>query len=153
MSANTQSGGLKDMKVRLSTLWLFAMLNYLYADVMTLMDPKIQQEIASGMAGPMQMTEGFLLGAAVLMETAIAMVLLARALPYGVNRWANIVVGVLHTLSVFASLFVGGPPALYYLFFGSIEIACTLLIVWFAVRWVDPARQSIQQGTGSSVPA
>jgi len=153
MSANTQSGGLKDMKVRLSTLWLFAMLNYLYADVMTLMDPKIQQEIASGMAGPMQMTEGFLLAAAVLMETAIAMVMLARALPYGVNRWANIVVGVLHTLSVFASMFVGGPPALYYLFFGSIEIVCTLLIVWFAVRWTDPARQSVPQQTGSSVPA
>jgi hypothetical protein len=140
MSVNAQSGGMKDMKVRLSTLWLFAMLNYLYADVMTLMDPKVLPEIMSGMAGSMQITEGFLLGAAVLMETAIAMVLLSRVLPYGVNRWANIVVGILHTLSVFASMFVGGPPALYYLFFGTIEIVCTLLIVWFAWRWAEPAQ-------------
>ena len=28
-----------NMKVKLSTLWIFVMFNYLYADVMALMDP------------------------------------------------------------------------------------------------------------------
>jgi low affinity Fe/Cu permease len=33
-----------------------------------------------------------------------------------------------------ASLFVGKPAA-FYIFFATIEIACTLLIAWFAWRW------------------
>ena len=47
------------------------------------------------------MTAGAVLGFAVLMETAIAMVLLSRVLKYGANRWANIIVGIIHTAAVF----------------------------------------------------
>jgi hypothetical protein len=82
------------------------------------------------------MTRGLLLGAAVLVETAIAMVLLARVLEYRLNRWANIIAGVIHTLAVALSLVMGGgTPALYYLFFATIEIACTSFIIWYAWRW------------------
>jgi len=127
---------MKDMKTRLSMLWVFAMFNYLYADVFTLMDPTILKE--------MQMTQAFLLGAAVLMETAIAMVLLSRILGYRANRWANIIVGMIHTAAVIASLFVGGTtPALYYLFFATIEVASTVLIVWFAWTWTQASEVSI----------
>ena len=135
MNTHPIRNGWKDMKVRLSTLWLFAMLNYLYADVMTLMDPEELKVIMSGGVGPIQISQGFLLGAAILMETAIAMVLLSRFLKYRINRWANIIAGLIHTLAVFMSMFVGDTPALYYLFFGTIEIGCTLLIIWYAVRW------------------
>ncbi len=129
---------MKDMKTRLSMLWIFAMFNYLYADVMTLMDPSTLKEIIAGQVGPVRMTEGLLLGAAVLMETAIAMVVLSRTLAYRANRWANIIVGIIHTLSVLGSLFVGGTtPALYYLFFATVEVGCTLLIVWFAWKWTE----------------
>jgi hypothetical protein len=71
------------------------------------------------------------------METAIAMVLLSRILRYRANSWANIVVGVIHTVAVFASMFVGTPDP-YYLFFGTNEIACTLFIVWYAWTWPNP---------------
>ena len=47
MNTHPIRNGWKDMKVRLSTLWLFAMLNYLYADVMTLMDPEELKVIMS----------------------------------------------------------------------------------------------------------
>ncbi len=131
---------MKDMKARFSMLWIFAMFNYLYADVITLMDPATLKEIMTGTAGPVPMTPGFLLGAAVLMETAIAMVPLSLILEYAANRWANIVFGVLHTAAVFASLFVGGTmPASYYVFFAVIEIACTSYIVWCAWRWKSAA--------------
>jgi hypothetical protein len=127
---------MKDMKVRFSMLWIFAMFNYLYADLITLMDPATIKGIITGNVGPVPMSQGFLLGAAILMETAIAMVPLSLILEYRANRWANIVIGVLHTAAVLASLFVGGTmPAFYYLFFATIEILCTLLIVWYAWRW------------------
>jgi len=129
MNTSEKTTGMKDKKVIFSTLWIFAVLNYLYADVFTLFFyPEAQKET-------MTMTEGSVLGFAVLMETAIAMVLLSRVLRYGANRWANIIAGVIHTAAVSWSLFGGTPPAPYYIFFASIEIACTLFIIWYAWRW------------------
>lgn len=68
------------------------------------------------------------------METSIAMVLLSRVLKYRANRWANIIVGIINTIAVLASLLVA-TPALYYAFFGVIEIATTLTIIWYAWTW------------------
>ncbi len=89
----------RDRKVILSTLWIFAILNYAYADIMTLsFNPVLQREehqrILSGYVGDIRITQGFVLVGAILMETAIVMVLLSRVLPYGANRWTNILVGL-----------------------------------------------------------
>ena len=138
---------MKDMRTRLSMLWVFAMFNYLYADIVTLMDPTALKEILAGQVGSMPITPGFLLGGAVLMETAIAMVLLSRVLGYRANRWANMIIGTIHTAAVIASLFIGGTaPAIYYVFFATIEVACTVLIVWQAWAWT-PEGESLQPGT------
>ena len=115
-----------DMKMKLSTLWIFAILNYIYADIYNLF---FNPEAQSG-----TMTQGTVFVTAILMETAIAMVLLSRVLKYGVNRWANIIAGILHTALVSWTLF-GETPLPFYIMFASIEIACTLFIVWYAWRW------------------
>lgn len=133
MNSNKKTAEMKDRKVMLSTLWIFAVLNYIYADVFGSKDPEMLKQLITG-TGPLQMTGGFLLGAAILMETAIAMVLLSRVLKYRANRWANIIAGIIHTAAVSLSLFVG-TPALYYVFFATIEIACTLFIIWYAWTW------------------
>ncbi len=133
MNSNKNIPEMKDRKVMLSTLWIFAVLNYIYADVFGSKDPEMLKQLIAG-TGPLQMTGGFLFGAAILMETAIAMVLLSRVLKYRANRWANIIAGIIHTAAVSLSLFVG-TPALYYIFFATIEIACTLFIIWYAWTW------------------
>jgi hypothetical protein len=130
-----------DMKEKLSLLWIFAMFNYLYADVLTMYEPGILEELMTGSLGGIQFTQGVLLAAAILMETAIAMVLLSRILEYRVNRWANIIAGVIHTLAVFSSMFVG-TPALFYIFFGTIEMVTTSIIVWLAWTWPNPDRRN-----------
>ena len=114
----------RDRRMMLFTLWIFATLNYVYADVVTLFDKSVSTTLG----------QTALLGAAVLVETAIAMVLLARVLKYKANRWANITVGAINTVAVLASLLVA-TPALYYLFFATIEIATTLTIIWYAWTW------------------
>lgn len=136
MSGRNQS--FERSRVILSTLWIFAILNYLYADVMGSMDAEVLQMFLSGSVGSMEMTPGFFLLGAILMETAVVMVLLTRVLAWRANRIANIIAGVIHTLAVFASMFVEGPPAPYYIFFGTIEIACTLFIIWYAITWKKP---------------
>lgn len=126
----------RDMKVRLSTLWIFAVFNYLYADIHSLIDPTILKQIMTGYVGSLHITQWFLLGSAILIETAIAMILLSRTLEYRANRWANIIIGALHPAVVILSVFLGGTmPALYYIFFATIEVVCTSLIVWYAWRW------------------
>ncbi len=54
--------------------------------------------------GSVHITQGFVLLGAVLLETAIAMVLLSRVLPYRANRWANIIVGVIQIVANVQSL-------------------------------------------------
>src|SRR5579885_1265944 len=77
-----------DIKERLSVLWLFALLNYLYADVIALWallgTPPADTPHLGGLA---------LAGAAVLMEIPIAMILACRLLPLRANRLANIIAG------------------------------------------------------------
>src|SRR5215470_10417938 len=128
-----------DMRSRLSTLWLFATLNYLYCDVVALMNPSLLKGFLAGQIGTIQVTQWFLLGSAVLVEIPISMVLLSRLLEQRANRPANLVAGAIMTAVQLASLLVG-TPALYYLFFSAIEVACTAAIVCFAWRWAGVVR-------------
>ena len=135
MHANMKSVEMEKMKIRFSTLWIFAMFNYLYADVLGLMHAKNLEAFLSGYVGDMQLTDEFMLVGAILMETAIVMVLFSRILPYRANRWANIFSGALHTLAVAGSMSVGDEVEPYYMFMATIEIICTLYIVWAAWNW------------------
>lgn len=135
--ANAHQEKKMDMKSKLSTLWIFVALNYLYCDIVSLMDPELLPLYLRGNVNGLELTPAFLLGAGILVEIFIAMVLLSRVLPYGANRWANIAAGTLMTAVQAATLFVG-VPAPYYLFFSVIEIATTVLIVWLAWNWREP---------------
>jgi hypothetical protein len=125
-----------DKRERLSLLWLFALLNYLYADVLALW----------AMAGSRTSFEALppwaLMGSAVLMEIPIAMILVSRLLPLRANRLANIIAGGVVTLVNGFLTYVpplvgwGRPPALpEYLFFATIETVATSVIIWQAWTW------------------
>ncbi|SRR5258708_25079094 len=91
--------------------------------------------------GSIQLTAGFLLGASILVEIPIALVLLSRILKDRASRWANIIAGIVMTAVQALTLFVA-VPTLYYLFFSVIEIATTAVIVWYAWRWHDGKGES-----------
>jgi hypothetical protein len=129
----------QDPRGLLSKLWVFVMFNYLYADVMGLMDATILTQYLRGEVDGLVISRELLFGAAVLMEIPIAMTLLTGVLQPRASRWANIVAGVIKSVAVAATLGVG-PAAGYYLFFASIELACTVFIVVVAWRWsIGPA--------------
>jgi hypothetical protein len=138
MSINKVTGAVKDMKAVLSTLWIFVMFNYLYCDLISNMDSAALKGYLEGHVGSIQVNQEFMLGAAVLMEIPIAMVLLSRVLKFGVNRWANIIAGTIMVLVQISSFFFGTGPTLHYIFYSIIEIACTAFIVWFAWNWRNP---------------
>jgi len=136
MNSINKTTVMKDRRVILSTLWIFATLNYLYCDILGFFDAETLKSVLEGHAGSIQITPAFLLGASILMEIPISLVLLSRVLNYKANRWANIIAGTIMTVVQISSLFVGTVPATYYLFFSVIEIACTAFIVWYAWKWV-----------------
>jgi hypothetical protein len=125
-----------DIKERLSLLWIFALLNYLYADVIALF------AIVSSRNPFQPLPPWALMGSAVLMEIPIAMILACRLLPFRANRLANIIAGGFVTIVNGFLTFVpplvgwGRPPAFpEYLFFATIETVCTVVIIWQAWTW------------------
>ncbi len=113
-----------DPKVKLSLLWIFVLINMVYADILSLMDST--SAIRSRM-GEASMSSIFLLAGAIQMETAIAMVILSWVLSYKVNRWVTTVIGAINIFAV-----VIGGHGLYYAFFATVEVAFMLLIIWFS---------------------
>lgn len=126
---------IKNKRVILSTLWIFVTLNYLYCDLVGLMDSVLLNQYIAGEVNGMEINQGFLLAGAVLMEIPIAMVILSLILSYKSNRWANIIAGLIKTIVMILTMFVG--QTLYYVFFGTIEIATTIFIVFYAWNWSE----------------
>ena len=125
-----------DTRERLSLLWLFALLNYLYADVIGLWAIISSPHSFAGLA------PWVLMASAILMEIPIAMILACRLLPFKMNRLANIIAGGLVTFINGFLTYVpplvgwGKPPAFpEYLFFATIETVATVFIIWQAWTW------------------
>jgi hypothetical protein len=67
-----------------------------------------------------------------MMSIPSLMVFLSLVLKPNLNRWLNIILGILYTLIILATM----PHAwLYYLYLGVIEAVLTLLIAWVAWTW------------------
>jgi len=89
-----------DMKAKLSISWIFVLLNVIFRDIHELFRPGLLAEMMTGTVNGVQMTEGTLLVAGIMLEIPIAMVLLSRVLPYRINRWANLIASVIGTFSI-----------------------------------------------------
>ena len=128
-----------DRKSLLSTLWIFVLLNMIYADILGMLRPgylQFLEEISQ------QLTGGMVLLFAVLMEVAIAMVVLSRILPYKANRWAHFIAVPLTILWVVVPALIsvtGETTPLSYVFFATVEVVTMLVIFGYVWHW--PNRQ------------
>jgi len=122
---------MEDIKVKLSTLWVCVMFIMVFADILSFIRPGFLEEI-----GEQQITDGFLLIAAVFIVIPIAMIFLSRVLKNRANRWVNIIAAAITILWVIG----GGSTYPHYIFFATIETVCMLLIVWYA--WKLPKQEA-----------
>jgi hypothetical protein len=120
-----------DTKALLSTLWIVVMINMLKADILSLNIPGALHEVAKTSATIGTPIPQLMLIGAVMGNLAIAMIILSRVLKYGINRWANIVVGIV----TIAYIWGGMATYPHYIFIATVETLCLLLIVWFAWTW------------------
>jgi Family of unknown function (DUF6326) len=124
------------VKMKLSALWATLMFFYIYADIFSLFKPGQVEEMMARRMGPLPVTQGSLLTASILMLIPAVMVFLSLALRPRVDRWANIILGGLYTAVNIGNLL--GETWAFYILYGVIEIALTLLIVWYSWRWTSP---------------
>lgn len=101
------------------------------------MSADLLNALLTGEVAGLKMNQTTLLISGIIMEISIAMVLLSRVLKYKANRISNIIAGIIKTLIMIGTLFMG-TPSYHYMFFASIEIGTTLFIVWYAWTWVQP---------------
>lgn len=126
-----------DVRLKLSALWIALMLLYIYADIISLHKPGVIEGIMAGRMGPFPVTQVSLLTASILMIIPAVMVFLSLALKPQAACWTNIILGVLYTLVNISNLL--GEPWAFYILFGIVELALTLLIVGKAWKWRNPA--------------
>jgi cbb3-type cytochrome oxidase subunit 3 len=129
-----------NVKMKISALWVTLMLLYIYADWFSLFRTGQIEEMISGRMGPFPVTQGSLLSASILMMIPAVMVFLSLTLKSKINRWVNIILGVLYTFVNISNLI--GETWVYYIFSGVVEIVLTLLIVGYAWKWRNPEAQS-----------
>ncbi len=137
-SADTQNRwGLEDrpvpVRLKLSALWATVMFLYVYVDIFNFYKPGTIDGILVGRVWEFDITQGWALGALVLMTIPALMVFLSLALTAGSARWTNIVVGSLYIpVSLFNTL---DETWSYYFVGAAVESALLALVVWYAWSW------------------
>jgi hypothetical protein len=131
MNTNIKTTGKIDTKVLLSTLWVVVMINMLKADILSGFIPGVTDELAKFSASAGASIPQLMLIGAVMGNLAIAMIILSRVLKYGINRWVNIIVGIV----TIAYIWGGMSSYPHYIFIASVETLCLLLIIGFAWTW------------------
>ena len=139
MDSNTKSPKyFEDVKVnvktKLSALWIALMFCYTYADILGFYAPGNLEELLSGEIAGIQMTQGLLLGSAILMLVPSTMVFMSLVLKAKANRLVNIIVGIAY-LGVLGSTFFTGRNPAYYLLFAIVKALLLVLVIWFAWKW------------------
>jgi hypothetical protein len=116
------------MRIRLSTLWIFAVLNCIYSDVFiifdTLSNSGTMKDLMSGNSGPVSMTRGAYYGPSFPFPP-----LPGRSLGKHRRR--------IHAAAALRFFLIGRLPTAftYYTLFVIFEVISTVLIIWSAWKW------------------
>ena len=120
---------MESTRIKLSALWVALILIYLLGDVLRIFSGDF---VAGEMSG-MQISQGLMLGMAILMVIPIVMVILSLTLRHALNRWANIILPII--FFVFNAIGLPTYPSLYDQFLIVVGLVFNVLTVWIAWQW------------------
>jgi len=120
-------------KVKLALLWVSLMFLYIYNDYFSLYTPGTIADMTAGRLGPIgPASAAVLAGVSIMLAIPSLMIFLSVSLPPLINRWLNVVLGLVYTAIEALTL---PHSALFYRIIVVLEMALTALIVWYAARW------------------
>jgi hypothetical protein len=121
------------VKLKLSALWAAMLFLFAYGDIFAFFRPRYIEDVQAGTVGVFQINQVFLLGTSAYILIPSAMVFLSLVLKPTVNRWTNIILGIVYIASIVLSCI--GETWAYYFFLSLAESVLLLLIVWYAWKW------------------
>jgi len=122
-----------NVKIKLSGLWATLMFIYIYVDIFRFFQPGALEGILAGKVWVFEITQTWAFSAMIMMTIPGLMVFLSLALKANVNRWANIILGILYIAVAIGNVI--GETWAYYIFGGVVEVVLLSLIVWYAWKW------------------
>ncbi len=127
------SENLEDWRIKISVLWLFAVIVGLLTILLSLFEPGVLNQIIAGQYEGQRLTPEILLALTVFLLIPLVMAFLSLILKWSVNRRINIILGL-----VFTGLGLSGLPehfvdlTVYAIVLNISVIVATALIVWIA---------------------
>ena len=119
-------------KLKLAALWASVMFCYIYADYFGLFSPGQLASMNQGLIPPLgRSSDGVMLVVSAMMALPSLMIFLSVALPARPNRILNVLFGSLYTAIISLTMWSGA----HFIFYGVIEIALTLLVIFHAWTW------------------
>jgi hypothetical protein len=121
-------------KMRISVLWFFVVVSDLANVLMSLAYPGVMEELmtAGESMGPELMFAG-----AIVILIPLVMAVLTLTLKDSMNRWLNIILGLVLTVIYFGNFVELSTtmPAAYILLLSIAGFIAPALIVWYAWKW------------------
>jgi hypothetical protein len=125
---------LEDFRIKISVLWLFWTVSFLVSLVSALFEPGAMARITEGEMGGFKVTPELILLTTIMILVPLIMAFLSLTLKDSINRWANVVLGVVYT-GICLFDWLGSPvqPA-YAILMVISRIMASALIVSYAWR-------------------
>jgi hypothetical protein len=110
---------------------------YVYNDYFSLYTPGTIADMTAGRLGPLgQASASVLVGVSMMLAIPALMIFLSVALAPLLSRWLNVTLGVAYT-AIQALTLPHSPP--FYRIVVTLEMALTVLVVWYGLRWPKTA--------------
>ena len=125
-----------DLKIKLAMLWLFTGMTYVAYFLLMLVVPGALEQMLAGEIPELQSPEVLLIVTLIFLVLFI-MPFLTLTLKDSINRWVNVIIGVIYVVLEFGALidiFTHTPYAHLIILTGS-KIVATALIAWYAWKW------------------
>jgi hypothetical protein len=119
-------------RIKIAALWTSMLFVFAYVDLFSLYRPDFRAELEAGEVAGFTVNQAFLLGTTVYVVIPSLMVFLALILRPGVNRIANIALGIIYALTIIAGA-IGEWN--YYILGSAIEVALLAAMVYYAWTW------------------
>ena len=125
---------MEDWKIKISVLWLFPLVAFLASAVLMFLEPGVLDQIIAGEVEGVKLgSELLLVGAVIDVLGPLAMSFLSLTLKGSINRWANILVGMLYAVLEFITLLEQlANPKGYAILMLIAAVVAPVLIVWYA---------------------
>ena len=124
---------MEDVKIKLSALWVAAMLYGLTGAILMLFEPGIIEQVMAGEVAGMPITSELLLVEAILLVIPPVMVFLSVTLEDKANRWLNIIFGIFFV--GFGLFEMVGATSAHAIFVALVGLVFSALIIWYAWKW------------------